>query len=100
MPTPHKPPLEVRRALQKLGDDIYDARKRRKLTAKVVAERTFTTAKTLFRVEAGDYRVSISIYASVLHALGMIHHLADVADASRDEVRLRLTSAVHTRRGA
>lgn len=92
MATPHRPPLSVRRALIKLGEDIYDARKKRKLTAKTVAERAFTSRVTLSKIEAGDYRVSIGIYASVLNALGMISHLADLADPSRDTVALRLTS--------
>lgn len=98
MPTPHKPPLAVRRALSKLGDDIHDARKRRKLSAKVLAERAFTSRVTLGRIEDGDYRVSIGIYASVLNALGMIERIADLADASRDEVGLRLTSSAAKRR--
>ena len=92
MPTPHTPALAVRRSLSKLGDDIYDARKRRKLSATVLAERAFTSRKTLAKVEDGDHRVSIGIYASVLHALGMIDGLSELADASHDEVGLRLMS--------
>ena len=98
MPTLHTPSLAVRRALSKLGDDIYDARKRRKLSAKVISERAFTSRKTLKRVEDGDYRVSIGIYASVLQALGMIDELADVADVRRDEVGLKLMSAAQRRK--
>lgn len=32
MPTPHNPPAAVRRALRKLGADIHDARRRRRLS--------------------------------------------------------------------
>ena len=93
MPTPHRPSVAVRRALRKLGGDIRDARRRRRLTTTVVAERAFTSRKTLQRVEAGDYRVSMSIYASVLQTLGLLEHLANVADAAADEVGLSAASA-------
>lgn len=98
MPTPHTPPITVRRALAKLGDDILDARKRRKLSATVIAERAFTSRKTLKRIEDGDYRVSIGIYASVLNALGMIDALSNLADASKDKIGLLLTSEAHKRK--
>ena len=98
MPTPHTPPINVRRALTKLGDDIYDARKRRKLSAQVVAERAFTSRKTLKRIEEGDHGVSIGIYASVLNALGLLNGLEDLADASRDDVGILLTSEAQKRR--
>jgi hypothetical protein len=38
----------------------------------VVAERAFTSRKTLQRVEAGDTSVSVGIYAGVLQALGLL----------------------------
>lgn len=59
MPTPHNPPAAVRRALRKLGADVHDARRRRRLPMAVVAERAFTSRSTLQRVEAGDTNVSI-----------------------------------------
>jgi hypothetical protein len=72
MPTPHNPPAAVRRALRKLGADIHDARRRRRLPMAVVAERAFTSRSTLQRVEAGDTNVSIGIYAGVLQALSLV----------------------------
>lgn len=98
MPTPHMPPSAVRRALKKLGADMRDARRRRKLTTAIVAERAFTSRKTLQRVEAGDHGVSIGIYASVLHTLGFLDRLADVADAGADEIGLALAGASLPRR--
>src|SRR5260370_580237 len=38
MPTPHYPTAAVRRALRKLGADIHDARRRRRLPMSVIAE--------------------------------------------------------------
>lgn len=93
MPTPTTPPSAVRRALRKLGGDIADARKRRGLTMETVADRAFTTRKTLARIEQGDHGVSMGIYACVLHALGLLDALGDLADPSNDEVGLSLSSA-------
>lgn len=93
MPTPHKPPAAVQRALRKLGADIHDARRRRGLPMAVVAERAFTSRSTLQRVEAGDTSVSVGIYASVLQALGLLDGLSQVADISNDSVGQALASA-------
>lgn len=93
MPTPHHPPAAVRRTLRKLGADIHDARRRRRLSMAVVAERAFTSRSTLQRVEAGDAGVSMGVYAAVLQALGLLDGLGDVADISRDKVGQALASA-------
>lgn len=93
MPTPTTPPGAVRRSLRKLGQDMRDARKRRGLTMAIVAERAFTSRKTLQRVEAGDHGVSMGIYASVLHALGLLDGLADVADPANDALGRSLAAA-------
>lgn len=93
MSTPHHPPAAVRRALRKLGLDIRDARRRRKLPMAVVAERAFTSRPTLQKVEAGDANVSIGIYASVLHALGLLDGVSEVADIGNDKVGQALATA-------
>ena len=93
MPTPYHPPFAVRRALAKLGQDIRDARRKRGLPAEILAERAFTTRPTLRRIEAGDHRVGIGIYAAVLHALGLLDGLRDTADAGSDTVGLALSAA-------
>lgn len=93
MPTPHNPPAAAQRALRKLGLDIRDARRRRRLPMAIVAERAFTSRSTLQRVEAGDTNVSIGIYASVLLALGLLDGLGQIADISNDSVGQALASA-------
>lgn len=93
MPTPHRPPVAVRRTLRKLGSDIHDARRRRKLPMAVVAERAFTSRSTLQKIEAGDANVGIGIYASVLQALGLLDGLGNIADIGNDEVGQSLASA-------
>lgn len=105
MPTPHHPPAAVRRALRKLGADIRDARRRRRLPMAVVAERAFTSRSTLQKIEAGDTNVSIGIYAAVLQALGLLEGLSQVADIGNDSVGQALASAdlpkhIHLKRAA
>jgi len=92
MPTPATPPSAARRALRKLGADIREARKRRRLSMELLSERAFTSRKTLQRVEAGDPMVSVGIYASVLHALGLLDGLAMTADPGADELGRRLAA--------
>jgi transcriptional regulator with XRE-family HTH domain len=81
-----------------LGADIHDARRRRRLTMAVVAERAFTSRATLQRIEAGDPSVSIGIYAAVLQALGLLDGLQKVADAAHDTVGQSLAAAALPRR--
>lgn len=84
MPTPHHPSAAVRKTLGKLGADLRDARRRRRLPMAVVADRAFTSRSTLQRVEEGDPAVSIGIYAAVLHALGLLEGLGQLADLAAD----------------
>ncbi|WP_417496667.1 helix-turn-helix domain-containing protein [Maricaulis sp.] len=93
MPTPHLPSAAVRRALRKLGADIHDARRRRRLPMAVVAERAFTSRSTLQKIEAGDAGVGIGIYAAVLQALGLLDGLSQIADIGNDKVGQTLASA-------
>lgn len=83
-------PLPVRKALRKLGADIRDARRRRRIPAELLAQRAMTSHVTLIKVERGDPGVSLGIYANVLYVLGLIDRLAGIADASADEVGLAL----------
>lgn len=98
MPTPHNVSYAVRRSLKKLGTDIKAARLRRALPASVVAGRAFTSRPTLQRIEAGDPGVGIGIYAAVLQALGLLDGLADLADASGDQIGLDLAAGALPRR--
>lgn len=83
-------PLPVQRALRKLGADIRDARRRRRITAELLAQRAMTSHVTLAKVERGDPSVSIAVYANVLFCLGMVDRLGELADASADDVGLAL----------
>lgn len=98
MPTPHHPSAAARKALQKLGADLRDARRRRRLPMAVVADRAFTSRSTLQRVEEGDPAVSIGIYAAVLHVLGLLDGLGQLADPAVDVVGQALASQALPRR--
>ena len=79
-------PIPVSRALKKLGEDLKNARKRRRIKTKLAAERAGISRTTLTKIEKGDVGVSIGAYAKVLFILGLISHLADLADSSFDKL--------------
>lgn len=83
-------PIPVTRALRKLGHDIKDARRRRRIAMAIVAQRASVSKPTLIRVERGDPSVSIGSYATVLFVMGMADRLADLADVKNDPVGLQL----------
>jgi transcriptional regulator with XRE-family HTH domain len=83
-------PIPVRRALRKVGTDIRDARRRRRIPTAVMAERALISRMTLNKVEKGNPGVSLGIYATVLFVLGMTDRLAELADARHDAVGLSL----------
>ncbi len=83
-------PIPVIRALRKLGHDIRDARRRRRIPVAILAERASISRTTLNKIEKGDAGVSMGSYATVLFALGLSDRLADLADARNDTVGLEL----------
>ncbi len=83
-------PIPVRRVLRKLGQDIRDARLRRRIPTAVMAERASISRTTLNKIEKGDPGVSFGNYANVLFVLGMAERLGDLADVRTDVVGLEL----------
>jgi len=83
-------PIRVQRALVKLGGDIRDARKRRRIPVRVMAERALISPTTLTKIERGDPGTAIGFYASVLFVLGLEHRIGEIVDASTDELGLSL----------
>jgi transcriptional regulator with XRE-family HTH domain len=82
--------LPVSRALRKLGNDIRDARRRRRIPAEIVAARASISRMTLYKIEKGEPGVAIGNYAIVLFVLGLTDRLADLADPKNDAVGLQL----------
>src|ERR1039458_7821278 len=83
-------PMPVARALRKLGHDIRDARRRRRIPVAILAERASIGRMTLNRIEKGDPRASLGAFATVLFALGMVERLAGVGDHQHDKAVLEL----------
>jgi transcriptional regulator with XRE-family HTH domain len=87
----------VDRLLAELGENIRLARRRRGLSAVLVAERAGMSRPTLRSVERGDEGVTIGAVANVLHCLGLEKDLALVARA--DERGHELQDAALAPRG-
>src|ERR1700739_1396647 len=83
-------PLPVRHALRKLGRDMRDARRRRRIPAAIVAQRASISRTPLVKIEKGDPVVAIEIYAPVLFVLGMADRLGDLPAPKNDPVALHL----------
>lgn len=83
-------PIPVKRALRKLGQDLCDARKRRRIPMKLAAERAGISRTTLSKIEKGEEGVSFGAYAKILFILGMIQRLIELADSKFDIVGMTL----------
>lgn len=90
--TSRKPklPLRARRALIKLGGDVRDARRRRRIPVRVMAERALISPTTLTKIERGDPGTAIGFYANVLFVLGLEQRLGEIVDVSSDTLGLSL----------
>jgi transcriptional regulator with XRE-family HTH domain len=83
-------PIPVLKALRKVGQDINDARRRRRITIELMAERAGLSRSTIGKIEKGDPTASMGGYASVLFVLGMEGRLSDVVDGVHDLLGRRL----------
>ena len=70
--------------LKTMGEQIKLARLRRKLSAKLVAQRAGISRSSLWKVEKGDPAVAMGIYAAVLHALNNMDK--DLLSVAKDDV--------------
>ena len=76
--------------MTKLGHDIGIARRKRRLTVEMMAERMGVSKPTYFRVVRGDPTVGLGMFAMALFVLGLGSPLGDLVDASRDDQALVL----------
>jgi transcriptional regulator with XRE-family HTH domain len=65
--------------LEKLGENIKLARKRRKLTTIQVAERANIDRTTLYHIEKGNSKVSLAAYFNTLRVLGLHEDFLKIA---------------------
>jgi len=82
-------PPGQRRSLSKFGSDLAMARRKRRLTVAMMAERIGVAKSTYARMEKGDPAVSMGAYAMALFVLGF-GALGDLIDARRDDLGLLL----------
>jgi transcriptional regulator with XRE-family HTH domain len=66
--------------LEKVGENIKLARKRRGLTTIQVSERAGIDRTTLVRIEKGDASVSLGAYFNVLRVLGLQDDFLKIAN--------------------
>ena len=85
-----KLPIPALRALRKVGKDISDARRRRRITILLLAERAGVSRATIGKIEKGDPTTSIGGYSAVLFVLGMTDRLSNLVDAVYDLTGRRL----------
>src|SRR4051812_14176049 len=83
-------PRALKRSLAKLGGDISVARRKCRLTTRMMAERLAVSRSTYSRVEKGDPTVSLGTYALALFALGFGTTLGDLLDPGKDRQGLLL----------
>ncbi|USQ71675.1 helix-turn-helix domain-containing protein [Roseomonas mucosa] len=86
-------------ALERLGQDIRNARLRRRITVADFAVRAGTSPSSIARLERGDPGVAIGTLADVLVVLGLLERLADLIDIRKDDLGLALAAEYGPRRG-
>lgn len=84
-------PIPVARSLRKLGSDLRDARRRRRISTQVMAARAGISRTTLSKAEKGDSGVSVGTLATLLFILGLNQRLSELADVRHDTVGLDLS---------
>lgn len=88
MPLP--PPLPVQRAIEKLGNDLGLARRRRRISQQSLATRIGASVSTVKRMEKGGMRVPLHFIARSLHVFGELDRLVSLLDSANDEIGLTL----------
>jgi len=86
-------------ALERLGQDIRNARLRRGIAVADLAVRAGTSPSSIARLERGDPGVAIGTLADVLVVLGLLERLADLVDIRKDDLGLALVAEQGPRRG-
>lgn len=77
-------PIPIIKALRKLGQDINHARRRRRITIELMAERSGLSRSTIQKIEKGDPTTSMGGYGAVLFVLGLDKRLSDLVDSRHD----------------
>ena len=87
---PENLPPRVRRSLAQFGQDLALARRKRRITVAMMAERLGVAKSTYGRVEKGDPTVAMGTFAMAVFFLGLGDSPFDLAASHRDEQGLML----------
>lgn len=90
---------KTRPALERLGQDVRNARLRRGIAMADLAVRAGSSPSSIARLEKGDPGVAIGTLADVLVVLGLVERLADLIDVRKDDLGLALAAEQLPRRG-
>jgi transcriptional regulator with XRE-family HTH domain len=90
---------KVKPALERLGQDVRNARLRRRIAIADLAMRAGTSPSSIARLERGDPGVAIGTLADVLLVLGLLERLAELIDVRKDDLGLALSTEQGPRRG-
>lgn len=76
----------VIQALKKLGGDLKDARRRRRIKVELMAERLGVTHSTLNRMEKGAPTVSMGTYLTAIYSLDpdKLHEFVNLFSREKD----------------
>lgn len=83
-------PPAAAEALRRLGANLAIARVRRKESQRLWAQRLGVSVPTLIRLEQGDARVGIGVYATALWMMGRVQALPELADPAQDRGALEM----------
>ena len=83
-------PLPAARALRQLGQNISRARRRRRMSQDMLAERIGASVTTVRRMEAGYPGAALQHLARVLLVFGDLGKLSALLDIQTDDVGLAL----------
>ncbi|MEO6749842.1 MAG: transcriptional regulator [Casimicrobiaceae bacterium] len=91
-------PLPVTRSLKHLGTSISFARRRRRWSQAMLAERIGASLATVRRMEGGHPGTALQHLARVLHVFGDLARLDALLDTANDAVGLALADEALPRR--
>lgn len=92
------PPYSVDQALKRVGNNLRQARVRRKLTIEEVAEKIGTGRRAVMDAEGGKASTGAGIYAALLWVYGLLPSFEELADPLKDEEGIALASRRENRR--
>ena len=86
-------------ALRKLGENLREARLRRRISIADLALRAGTSPSTVTRLEQGEPGVGVGTLCDILVVFGLIDRLGDLIDIRKDDLGLALDSGRVPQRG-